>query len=316
MTACTPIPGGIVGWWPAEGDANDISGTNNGSLQGGATASAPGYVGACFTFDGTNGYVQIPDSPSLRPTNLTIEAWVRFDGLDSAGSGGSPVGEQYIVFKQNSRTNFFEGYFLGKVRISGRDAIGFGVSSSLGAAPEVDSTVTVTTNQWYHVAGVRGSNFIQVYVNGQLNGQTNVNFPQDYGTNALYFGTSGQPYWDHKLKGALDEVSLYNRALGADEIAAIFSAGHQGKCKAPTIVSIDLEPGSQQTSDLFPVLTIAGMAGQTYGIQMTAPLNITNTWIGLTNLTLSGSIGIWQSPIPALNLPGFYRAVPGSVSIP
>jgi hypothetical protein len=47
--------------------------------------------------------------------------------------------------------------------------------------------------------------------------QTNVNFPQNYGTLPLYFGTSGQSYWDHKLRGALDEVSLYNRALSSNE---------------------------------------------------------------------------------------------------
>ena len=92
----------------------------------------------------------------------------------------------------------------------------------------------MTTNVWYHLAAVRGSNFIQLYVNGQLDSQTNVSFPQDYGTNALYFGTSGQPYWDRKLKGALDEVSLYNRALAAGEIAGIYAAGSAGKCRAPS----------------------------------------------------------------------------------
>ena len=203
--ACS-TPDGIVGWWPAEGDASDIIGTNSGTLQGGATASAPGFVGNCFTFDGTNGFVQIPDSPAVDPTNLTIEAWVRFDSLDSAGSGGSPVGEQYIVFKQNTRTSDFEGYCLGKIRLAGGDVFTFGVVSTAGQDAQLNSTVTIATNQWYHIAGVRGLDFIQLYINGQLNGQTNANFPQDDGTNPLYFGTTGQSYWDHKFKGTMDEV--------------------------------------------------------------------------------------------------------------
>src|SRR5215471_11038156 len=62
---CASPPSGLVGWWPAEGNANDIIGTNNGTLLGGATASAAGMVGNTFTFDGTNSYVRITDSPAL-----------------------------------------------------------------------------------------------------------------------------------------------------------------------------------------------------------------------------------------------------------
>ena len=76
--SCVLPPPGLIGWWPGDGNANDIAGTNNGTLQGGATANAAGMVAQAFSFDGTNNYVQIPDSPALRPTNLTIEAWVRF----------------------------------------------------------------------------------------------------------------------------------------------------------------------------------------------------------------------------------------------
>src|SRR5438045_1087547 len=75
---CTPAPTGLIGWWPGDGTANDLLGANNGLLLGGASASAVGIDGSAFSFDGTNGYVQIADFPTLRPTNLTIEAWVRF----------------------------------------------------------------------------------------------------------------------------------------------------------------------------------------------------------------------------------------------
>src|SRR5262249_39125619 len=90
---CSPAVSGVVGWWPGDGNPGDIVGTNNGALLGGATASGVGLVGSAFTFDGTNSYVQFADSAVFHPANLTIEAWVRFSGLDSAGSGGSPAGD-------------------------------------------------------------------------------------------------------------------------------------------------------------------------------------------------------------------------------
>ena len=71
-----------------------------------------------------------------------------------------------------------------------------------------------------------------------------------------------------------------------------------------------------QSPQIFPILTVAGLAGQTYGIQTTIPLGPVNLWIGLTNLTLPGSTGVWQSPVPVPDLQRFYRAVPGSISIP
>jgi alpha-tubulin suppressor-like RCC1 family protein len=237
-----PAPGDLVSWWSGDGYAADIAGTNSGVLQGGASADAVGVVGAAFSFDGTNGLVQIPDSLSLRPTNFTLECWVRFASLDSPGSGGAPAGVQYIIFKQNSRSSFFEGFDLGKTRIAGGDVFKFIVTSAAGQGVSLQSATMVSTGLWYHVAGVRGSNFIRLYVNGALEAQANVGFAQDYGSHPLYFGTSGQSYWDRKFAGSLDEVSLYNRALGPGEIAAIYAAGAAGKCKAPNITS---QPQSQ-----------------------------------------------------------------------
>ena len=243
VQSCTPPPSGMISWWPGDGNANDIINTNNGILQGGATATNAGVVGQCFGFDGTNGYVQIPDSPSLHPTNLTVEAWVLFSSLNSSGSANP--GHQYIVFKQNDNYAYFEGFSLGKDRYNhvphppstNGDVFYFDVTSSDGSqSAEADSAVTVTTNVWYHVAGVRGTNFVQIYVNGQLQGQSSVSFSQNYSNLPVYFGSSGESYWDGKLAGQLDEVSIYNRALSSNEITAIYNAGAGGKCKPSPII--------------------------------------------------------------------------------
>jgi len=289
---CSPPPSGLVGWWTGDGTANTLVGTNNGTLQGGATATGAGMVGQAFSFNGTTAYVQIPDSPVLRPTNLTVEAWVMFTSLNSTGN--SPAGQQYIVFKQNSRSSYFEGYYLGKERQAGKDVFAFGVSSSSGTGANAYSTNAIATNVWYHVAAVRGSNFIQIYVNGQLHSQAAVSFAQNYGNFPLYFGTSGESYWDHKLAGSLDEVSLFNRALSAAEIAAIYTAGASGKCKSAGGLAITTPPQSQTvavgSNVLFSVVA-SGAAPLSYQWQVNgAPIaNATGSSYTLNNAQTTDS---------------------------
>ena len=238
--AAIPAPPGMVGWWPGDGNANDMAGTNNGILVGGATATNAGFNGQDFTFDGTNAFVQIPDAPELKPTNLTVECWVRFSNLQTPGNTAN-LGTAYMVFKQNTRSGTFEGYNLGKHRYA-YDLFVWEVSSAAGVAVQLNSITAISTNVWYQVVGTRGSNYVELYVNGQLENSTNVDFPQDYGTEPLFFGSSGQSYWDRKLAGNLDEVTLYNRALSSNEIAALYAAGASGKYKQPTILT---QPQSQ-----------------------------------------------------------------------
>jgi subtilisin-like proprotein convertase family protein len=214
----TPFLSGLVSWWPGEGNANDIVGANNGTLVNGVTFTN-GVVCQAFHLNGSNQWVQIPDSPSLKPTNVTVEAWVKLDAL------ASPVaaypGLQYIIFKQNSLSGNFEGYNLEKNRISGQDVFRFEVSSAAGVQVAAASTTVPQVGVWYHLAGTYDGTTVNLYVNGVLEGSATAGFPLDYGAHPLFFGTTGQGF-DGRFDGTLDEAKLYNRALSSNEIAAIY----------------------------------------------------------------------------------------------
>lgn len=98
---CDPPPSGIVAWWPADGNALDIIGNNDGTLMNGATYS-PGEVGQAFSFNGISAAVFVPSSASLNigtDTGLSIECWIRPSDLAETPlvewNSGSGIGAHF-----------------------------------------------------------------------------------------------------------------------------------------------------------------------------------------------------------------------------
>ena len=204
-------PLGLVGWWPGEGTANDLAGTNHGTLQGGVTY-ASGKVGQALSFNGTDGTVAVGAwSPG---SAWTIEAWVN-PGAIGGGRKGIAGG-------------FSDCRDWGLVLQDGIFAVGI---RPLGSCSQsLSSGVTANTNTWYYVVGTCDGATARIYVDGQLRNSG----PVDNG----YIGTPagvriGGEVWTggNNFSGLIDELTIYNRALSPDEIVAIFAAGGQGKNK-------------------------------------------------------------------------------------
>jgi hypothetical protein len=250
---CDPAPSGLVSWWPAEGNANDIIGGNNGTLENGVTF-APGEVGQAFSFNGNGQSVVIPDSPSLDLTStFTIEAWVNLATLtdDPNGSGRG------IVSKVGNNTGLY-GYQFGI-------AVGAGVLRGQFDSPGanwyggpgnwiIQSPIPLVTGVWMHVAWTYDQNAMMLYLNGEPLA-TNVIGPQPIATSAANLRISGDDNLNVMFDGLIDEVSIYNRALCSIEIAAIYQAGSAGKCR--------ISPTNE-------VITWANPAPITYGTALTS----------------------------------------------
>ena len=223
---CVSPPAGLVAWWPGQGHANDIGGTNNGVLEGGA-AFAAGEVGQAFSFNGTNSYVEVPDSPTLRLTNeLTIEFWVRRQDLQANDA---------IIEKGGDWTGGVQNY---GVTLTGTQ---YGNDLAFLFAGGTRHSISITDLNWHHIAVVarNGDADPTFYVDGV---QQPVTYRQGPGTLILYpstaplhIGAQVDPIsgWYYYSKALVDEVSIYSRALAVAEIQAIYNAGSAGKCVPP-----------------------------------------------------------------------------------
>ena len=133
--SCTPPPAGIVGWWPAEGNANDIIGTNNGTLIGNVTY-ANGEVGQAFSFNTLGDQVSVSTGGfPVRTSDRTMECWVY---INSFVPGGREQNLHSMVHLKTVKHIVWEYMRMNDC---------FFHSGGLTLEGPV-----MTTHQWYHVA--------------------------------------------------------------------------------------------------------------------------------------------------------------------
>jgi hypothetical protein len=239
LPACTNLSG-IVAWWPAETNANDRIGTNNGVLNGNVTYTN-GKVGEAFNFDGAS-YVQVPDSPSLHFTNvMTVEAWVNLRTFVGANS-------REIVSKF-AAAGLAQNVFTLAIDPATQKAYYVINSSNNTGNAQVFSATAIPTNRWVHLAGVCDGTAVRIYVNGQLSATTAWTRGIFPGNQPLTIGCTMQSSPTSYFNGLIDEATLYNRALSAGEIQAIYNSSYLGKCPpAPNLPPIiTVQPAINQT---------------------------------------------------------------------
>ena len=241
---CVSAPSGLIGWWPGDGNANDVSGNNhNGFLKNGVSF-VPGLDYSCFQFNNTNSYVDVGNLNF--PITFTVETWI------------NPRTNAYMIilakddgqtFTDYQRTFYLEiesgGSLVGGIRNTTKGWTQYRFTNS--ASP------TINTGIWQHIAftydGNAGSGQkMKACLNGTnlVAEVVNPGVPYDNGGTpeinsiSLKIGTGGDAntalgLWCQFL-GMIDEVSIYSRVLSSSEIATIYSAGNTGKCK-PLVIT-------------------------------------------------------------------------------
>jgi hypothetical protein len=227
---CIPAPPGLVGWWPGDGNAKDIVGGNDGTLENGATF-APAMVDEAFRFDGINDLVRVNDAANLDITGpLTIEAWVKVNSF-------SPTHPDVILWKGNNFGHDISTPYA--LAVNNQDGRLFATIGNGTAADLIYSAGPLSPGSFAHIAVTATGSTIRLYVDGQISSQLDQTVTPYNSPYHLQIGSlATSPL--NTLNGLVDELSIYNRALTTEEIQAIYNAGSSGKCKT----NVDLTPTS------------------------------------------------------------------------
>ena len=216
------IQANLISYWKLDGDATDSAGTNDGTIYG-ATPTT-GQVGGAMYFDGVDDYISVPDNPSLDITGeITLTCWTKLLSRDTS--------ELQMSFgKHGAYTIYAESHIDG--------GTGNWKGQITGSEGSLYGTTKLETGQWYHLAVTYDGQTIKVYLDGQLEGQKS--FTSGIGTSNynLSFGNE-ENTMSYFLHGMLDEIMLFDSALPAEKIEAMYQAESAGHEYAPLFADPD-----------------------------------------------------------------------------
>ncbi|MFB0555043.1 MAG: LamG domain-containing protein, partial [Phycisphaerae bacterium] len=204
----------LVGWWRFDEGAGttaaDSSGNGNDGTLNGDPQWVVGYFGGALEFDGSDGYVDCGNDPSLDLTTWTITFWLKVNenkdynafivkGLDAA--------ENYEVLTYGDGHFHFPILFTNGSRTYGNTAPGVCV-----------------VGEWAHYAysydEAEGRRF---YKNGSLIFEDTESGTPQASTGILTIGN--EMPMSRVVNGTMDDIRIYNHVLTEPEILAAMEGG-------------------------------------------------------------------------------------------
>lgn len=204
---------GPLGWWKFDEEsgavASDASGNNNPGTKGAEAVWTTGRIGGAISFNGvTSSSVAFGDNLDLVGSDLSLSIWVKPDVLTSFMG---------FIDKLSGGGNYrLIGYANGVVQYGVRNATnGY---SYLSSAPDI-----LHPGVWTHIATVHthADNRATLYINGFAVATTTLTLVRSDGLVPLQSGyaTNNRQYY----KGAVDDMRIYDRALSANEVRALYT---------------------------------------------------------------------------------------------
>ncbi|MBT4407232.1 MAG: hypothetical protein HOC79_05100, partial [Euryarchaeota archaeon] len=193
---------------------SSVDDTGNESSKSSDVSSLPHATDGDYSisFDGTNDIISGNASSALdvsTSNRITIAAWVKPPNNETGRLftyGDNATRAQYALLLSSGKIYFLAGS-------GGFESGGGNLSNS-----------AVTADKWNLVTMTYDGSAVKLYINGSLDFTHTVtdNFTQDYMGN-FYIGArsdGAEPY-----NGKLDEIAIWNEAITANEIAALYNSG-------------------------------------------------------------------------------------------
>lgn len=215
----------------ATGRSAGDTGGQNGVITGSSTGLgwASGKVGTALAMSGTTGEgVALPNG-FLSGSAGTISVWLKLDDMS----------DRNIIFSAKSTTdnNIYSALVIER---EGRPQFQFRTDPS-GADRRAQAAKILNKNEWYHLVFVATGQSYKAYLNGEelaIAGENSGRWFPDITNHTLVYriGTSEATPLLGSFAGMLDELRIYNRAIGMEEVTKLYNEGNDGKPTVPLAI--------------------------------------------------------------------------------
>ncbi|MCX6355408.1 MAG: LamG domain-containing protein [Candidatus Aureabacteria bacterium] len=210
-TPISSLYGGLVSYYKLD----EISGTtaidsygSNYGTNSGATINQAGKIGKAYYFDGSNDSIAVPDAATLDmgTGDFSINVWVKIAAYMACGDGivGKTIGDPP-----------YTGFLL-RLTTGEKAMVTLNNSSQGGTSDIVD-------NAWHMLTMVRTSGSTQLWVDASTQGNPVVGTYNLDTSSVMTIGN--QPVWGCFLKGLIDELGIWNKALSSSEVSELWNNG-------------------------------------------------------------------------------------------
>jgi hypothetical protein len=216
---CTDLKAGLVAWYKFTGGSlKDSSGNNNHIVFSNATATTDrfGRANNAFLFNGNGNYMKVNNSPSLNPTRISIVGIVKLNGfyMDTYGAN------QILKKGMTDQTDGIYGLrilpqsYIGSLPDTTKEfAYGYYGNNDYSRINASSTNTFINTNQWRVFVFTYNGIDAKFYVDGVLKETITGVVPFTPNADGLFIGRAENPLYPYWLKGVVDEIRIYDRAL-------------------------------------------------------------------------------------------------------
>ncbi len=204
---------GLILHYPMNGNSNDASGSGlNGVSNAGVTPALNRFdeVGQALRFNGTNGFIDVPDGVYFTGGDFSISAWINPTAWNTWSRvldfGNGPNNNNILLAATNGTV--------------GRPAVQIYNGTTPGTVHTSPVGVTAPIGQWTHLVFTHQGGLSTLYLNGVAVVSGTHPAPVNILRTICYIGRSNWAQ-DGYYNGVMDDLRVYNRSLSTEEIALL-----------------------------------------------------------------------------------------------